>query len=502
MASTPRQTSSQQHPSEQATASPAPDTSSTHQQRRSSIPQSSTSESSSTVLLNHPSSSESSPKPEDHSAEPQSRPKAQTAVSSVEPRKCWICLEAETEDTPTSSQWRSPCACHLQAHESCLLDWVAEVERPKPNSPASSKVQCPQCKTPIRVARPRSIITELVRGVSRIQGRAMIPITAIVLIGGITYGCYIHGYYSVYIIFGAQDADRVLGAGPGHSLNNNLEWLLPLIPVTLLVSRTHYLDSFLPILPLFYFAVAHPTRHASFWPPSATMTLIALPYLRAAYTHAYQYLFAEREKAWINVIQPRAGEQGDGDNQQNQNDPNQEDDGMNFELGDNMELGIRMEVIEEVEAEPEAGPQPAHGDQAPPAQENAGGEGQPRPPQPAQQPPNQPQVANAPNAIPILLNVAFEKTFGALLFPGIAAGVGMALQWTLPRKWVAPPSFRDRYPVGFLQSHFGRSIAGGCLFVVIRDSLLLYSKYKTAQMHKQRRILDYDRAKGTSAEAK
>ena len=502
MASTPRQTFSQQQSSEQATASPAPENSSTQQRRRSSIPQSSTSESSSTVLLNHPSSSEPSPKPEDHSAEPKSRPKPQTAVSSVEPRKCWICLEAETDDTPTSSQWRSPCACHLQAHESCLLDWVAEVERPKPNSSASSKVQCPQCKTPIRVVRPRSMITQLVRGASRIQGRAMIPITTIVLIGGITYGCYVHGYYSVYIILGAQDANRVLGAGPGHRLNNNLEWLLPLIPVTLLVSRTHYLDSLLPILPLFYFAVAHPRRHASFWPPSATMTLIALPYLRAAYTHAYQYLFAEREKAWINVIQPRAGEQGGGDNQQDQNDPDQEDEGMNFELGDNLELGIRMEVIEEVEAVPEAGPQPGHGNDALPAQGNADGEGQPRPAQPAEQAPNQPQAANAVNAIPILLHVAFEKTFGALLFPGVAAGVGMALQWTLPQKWVVPPSLWDRYPVGFLQSHFGRSIAGGCLFVVIRDSLLLYSKYKTAQMHKKRRILDYDGAKGTSAKAK
>lgn len=346
------------------------------------------------------------------------------------------------------------------------------------------------------------MITELVRGASRIQGRAMIPVTAIVLIGGITYGCYIHGYYSVYIILGPQDATRVLGAGPGHGLHHNLEWLLPLIPVTLLVSRTHYLDSILPLIPLFYFAVTHPTRHASLWPPSATMTLVALPYLRAAYSHAYQYLFAEREKAWMNLIQPRAGDQGGGDNQQDQNDHNQEEDGMNFELGDNMELGIRMEVIEEVEAVPEAVPQPAHGNQAPAAQRDEGGEGQPRPPQPANQQPNQPQAANAVNAIPILLHVAFEKTFGALLFPGVSAGVGMALQWTLPRKWVVPPGIGDRYPVGFLQSHFGRSIAGGCLFIAIKDSLLLYSKYQTAQMHKKRRILDYDGAKVTSAKAK
>ena len=169
-----RQQPSQQHPS-------SPDASSSRQDRRSSIPQSATSEDSQTVLLNHPSSSESSPKPEPQRKQ-QSRPKVKTAESNKEPVKCWICFADETEDTPTSSEWRSPCPCALTAHESCLLDWVADLENPlNRKSPGPPKIECPQCKAKITIARPRSFVVEGVRAVQRATARFVLPFTFVTL---------------------------------------------------------------------------------------------------------------------------------------------------------------------------------------------------------------------------------------------------------------------------------------------------------------------------------
>jgi len=50
-----------------------------------------------------------------------------TVVS--EKRKCWICLAEEDEPLPNgndanTSRWTKPCACSLDAHESCLITWV------------------------------------------------------------------------------------------------------------------------------------------------------------------------------------------------------------------------------------------------------------------------------------------------------------------------------------------------------------------------------------------
>ena len=176
MASLPpqRQQSSRQRRS-------SPEASNLQHHRRSSIPQSATSEDSQTVLLNHPSSSESSPKPEPEPKQ-QVRPKIQTAESNKEPRKCWICFADETEDTPTSSEWRSPCPCSLTAHESCLLDFVADLEAPRNRkSSGPPKIECPQCKAKITIARPRSLVVEGVRAVQRATARFILPFTFVTL---------------------------------------------------------------------------------------------------------------------------------------------------------------------------------------------------------------------------------------------------------------------------------------------------------------------------------
>ncbi|KAL9136102.1 MAG: hypothetical protein Q9175_002691 [Cornicularia normoerica] len=491
-----RQQSSQQRRS-------SPEASSSQEQRRSSLPQSTTSEDSQTVLLSHPSSSESSPKPEPLPKQ-QARPKVQTAESIQDPRKCWICFADETEDTPTSSEWRSPCPCSLTAHESCLLDFVADLEAPQNRkSSGPPKIECPQCKVKIIIARPRSLVVEGVRAVQRATARFILPFTFVTLAGTVVTGCWMHGFSTIYLLFGSEDAERLFGIDNAVGINSKWALGLPFIPLVLIAARTRYTDNLLPILPIFYFASTGPQRDGPLWPPSASMTVAILPYIRAAYNEFYDRVCAPREKAWIKQIQPRAGDHGeDEEHEQNQEQANEFEDGM--DIG----LDLQVEIVEEGEGHEDgqaAGNAPEEQGQANQGQDQNQNRNQPvevnQPHVPNlhqrlhQHHQHQHQDQNQNGVQGLVLNNFFslpQTIMGALVLPSISAAMGALLQVALPRSWTTPPGRWDRYPAGFLQSRFGRSIVGGCLFVVLKDTLMLYSRYRLAQDHKKRRVVDYD----------
>ncbi len=45
--------------------------------------------------------------------------------------------------------------------------------------------------------------------------------------------------------------------------------------------------------------------------------------------------------------------------------------------------------------------------------------------------------------------------------------------------------------VGLLQQKWGRSVVGGCLFVVLKDAITLYCKWRRAKNQGKRKVLDY-----------
>ena len=330
--------------------------------------------------------------------------------------------------------------------------------------------------------------------------------------GTVVTGCWMHGFSTVYLLFGPEDAERVLGID--HAVGISTKWVvgLPFIPLALIAARTRYADNLLPILPIFYFASTGPQRDGPLWPPSASMTVAILPYVRAAYNEFYDRICAPKEKAWIKQIQPRAGDHGgDGEHDQNQEQANE------FEEGMDIGLDLQVEIVEEEEGH-------EHGQQAENAPEEE--QGQANRVQDQNQNQNQPAEGNqahAPNqhhhlhqhqhqhehqdqngVQGLVLNFFSlpQTIMGALVFPGISAAMGALIQVALPRSWTTPPGRWDRYPAGFLQSRFGRSIVGGCLFVVLKDTLMLYSRYRLAQDHKKRRVVDYDAKKGKKAGTK
>ncbi len=81
-----------------------------------------------------------------------------------------------------------------------------------------------------------------------------------------------------------------------------------------------------------------------------------------------------------------------------------------------------------------------------------------------------------------------STVMGALFFPAVSSMMGSLLKYTLPRSWVTTKFAGSR---GLLKEQWGRSIVGGCLFVVLKDMVTLYCKWKKARDFGSRKILDY-----------
>jgi len=196
---------------------------------------------------------------------------------------------------------------------------------------------------------------------------------------------------------------------------------------------------------------------------------------------------------------PREGETIE-EEAQNQNDQNG-GGVIGIPLGADIELVVDVNIAEE-EIVPqemvEAQPVNPDGARAEPneAQPNANAEAGQQQPNGAPAPQGDDEWGLAGRAI-YPIDIA-STIMGALFFPAISSLMGDLLKYTLPRRWVmkpfisiSPKIMKTLPATGLLQEKWGRSIVGGCLFVVLKDALILYVKWKRARDHGKRRILDY-----------
>ncbi|PNS17162.1 hypothetical protein CAC42_7216 [Sphaceloma murrayae] len=514
-----------------------------------------------------------------------SRARGETASTTSRPaprrqdtdlKKCWICFADESEDTPETSQWRSPCPCALVAHEECLLDWIADMESPsaRKRSIAPPQILCPQCKSEIHLARPWNPLVEGVKSLERISAKAVTPSAVLVALSTLREACVLHGMHTVLAVFGVDDAKRILQP----FLTSRLfevwdyqariqEWRdhwrlhlgLPLITPMLVLSRTSIADSVLPVLPIVFFATqgdADQPADLAQWPPSASLTFAVLPYLRGLYNAYYKRVWSHHERRWLKQIQPRThqeqsqnGDANNGDAPDNEDQGNvvAEEEGI-FEIRVDGNIWEDWEGNEEVEQQQPAAAQQQADNQAaidalinaadannqpeqeahplndPPQDTDAGPDvrlneppehvdiprNPPPPPPPQQQQPQpQPAAPNGERRLSISTTGLAEKILGALLFPTVASVSGELLRLCLPASWTSVAVSRTwragfgarGKATGLLQEKWGRSVVGGCLFVVIKDAVMLYVRWKMAQQHRRRRVLDYDRRKGKGTRA-
>lgn len=467
MASIQDQTGSHQRPS--SPASPAASSALKRKRAPSTV-----SEDSQVVLLNNAHrTSPSLPQSSHQHASSQLSSSSKPSSTASEPRKCWICLATEIEDTPASSSWRTPCPCALTAHERCLLDWVAQVQDPHH---LRKNIECPQCKAKITIVRPRSYFAEGILAVESAGGRLVVPIILITVAGGVLAAFWVHGCTSVLLVFGIEDSEHVLCLGRRNGSYSTADLFLPLIPVFLIASRTTMADNIFRVLPIFFLYSQVSTRSISrLWPPNPAVTFAALPYIRSTYNAFYDYFFAPRKKAWLKELQPRGGEHGEGP--ANENNPAPEEQGEEAQ-GHVFEIGVEIQLMAG-----DDGPDRPLADEAPLAQPIAGDA-------PAAQAQAAPRERPQLDIVGSSLGLA-DRIVGALLFPALSAAMGELLKLALPYAWRTPPRTWERRSAGLLQSRWGRSVVGGCLIVLLKDSAVLYSRYRLAQIQRKRTVLDW-----------
>lgn len=511
-------------------------------------------EDSQTVVIS-PTTTQDRPAPS--TSQPQTAPPAQSKPVTVIPdddlRKCWICFSDESEDTPQTSQWRSPCPCALTAHEACLLDWIADLEAPnsrRGRQGRAHKIECPQCKSEIIIARPRSLVIDGVRALEDTCSRAILPSVLLLSVSSIFRLFYEYGIIAVEVVMGPGDAVSILEPlfeVPRssqsftqhllHSIRTGTRLSLGLvsIPPVLILSRTSIADGILPILPMLFLATSPKQDTLSdlgSWPPSAGLSFALLPYIRSAYNFYYDRVWAEKERKWLREIQPRAttaAEEGDGAGQA---ENNEEAEDILEEEENVIQIDVDFNIVDEwPNGEPApaaaAANLPARGVapplHAPPqddieaiaeqlqqaeqqlnqleaeqgivagdAQGDAGQEGA----QPAAAAPPQPvPEQRGALALNIATNRLADTVLGALAFPFVSALTGDLLRYVLPRAWTTPSAaqFMGRKQHAFLQARWARSLVGGCLFVVLKDAVMLYVRWKMARNHRQRHVLNWDK---------
>ena len=423
-----------------------------------------------------------------------------------EPRKCWICFSDETEDAPTASAWRTPCPCALTAHETCLLDWVADVE--SDSRKKGSAIQCPQCKSPINIERPRNPLVRGVQAADRLSAKLVVPGLVSTVLGSVWAGAWLHGAVSLLLVFGGRDTNLLLNASRSGRLSSVWIWGLPLIPVTLVASQTSLRSPALPATLLLFSKLTYAPEPIGrgLWPPSASMTFATLPYLHVVYKELFRYFFAERQERWIKAVRPRAGQaaaardaedgqpangdahmhehEHDHDHHHEHHDHNHEGDVV-FQL----DIGLDVDVGGGGNGEADAAPGPDV-----PAARPAADDHHHHHHQHDHDHANNDNGGNGNGIQNRLLfdTVAFaDAMLGALAFPAAAAAMGHALRLALPKAWTATPTRWAQRPTGLLQTQWGRSVVGGCLVLVAKDAMVLYARWRLARDHQRRRVLDW-----------
>jgi hypothetical protein len=111
---------------------------------------------------------------------------------------CFICLLNESE-TPNAT-WVNPCPCTLEAHEDCMLRWVAETENTSGRS--RKALRCPACNARIRVDEPFDLVVNLRERLHRTYSRFAPFILLETVMSGVWVGSAWYGFISARMVGG------------------------------------------------------------------------------------------------------------------------------------------------------------------------------------------------------------------------------------------------------------------------------------------------------------
>ncbi|CEP15239.1 hypothetical protein [Parasitella parasitica] len=209
-------------------------------------------------------------------------PRQPTRVVAADERRCWICFG---DSSDSQGKWVKPCQCSLEAHQTCLLDWIAENQKASP----TKRVNCPQCATPYHLSQSNSITLALLTVVDSLV-RTSAPYITVLGVGcSLLFSFTTYGAYSVMSVFGQRDGERLIGSPNQWSYKT---WIgLPLIPVVLISTKTRWGDIILPVAAVSVLRATgnNPLHIKPTWPISPAMTITLMPWVSFLYKNAYRH---------------------------------------------------------------------------------------------------------------------------------------------------------------------------------------------------------------------
>ncbi|KAK4050005.1 hypothetical protein OIV83_003829 [Microbotryomycetes sp. JL201] len=357
-------------------------------------------------------------------------------VNDVSDKQCWVCYATEDEDRQAGDsrrEWVHACECTLVAHSDCLLAWYATDVANKQQQPC-----CPVCMTPYKVHERHSNALRTYKRWVRRWDKLSTAIAAAGIVGGCHLVLSAYGAFAIRA-FAGPDVARALLSRHDDKLPLRYWLNLPLIPLTLVLSRTTLIDSLLPFGPLALVLSSNPAHtdtlglaNLSFsYPPSPTLTLCLLPWFRVAYLKLRHRVFdavlgkRTRLEGLAGLMDTvRAADEGE------------------FEAG----VGPgRFEVVAEVEVEERV---IDDGDDAQNQRADDGEGHQHLQPEVQGQQPN--AVVN--NRLRVGLSRLTSLVVGALLFPATCSIAGSALFFLASRQANRP---RPSLPIALLRKLLG-----------------------------------------------
>ncbi|XDG10343.1 hypothetical protein ABKA04_009958 [Annulohypoxylon sp. FPYF3050] len=377
-------------------------------------------------------------------------------------RRCFVCLTDEPEAT-LPSDWSKPCTCSLEGHHECLMAWVTDLEN------QDKEIKCPICKSPITITEKWDLAIQLNQYLNRKFSRW----SPRILFGFIASGALVSS--SVY---GAKAID--LFAGPDATINfllnselktktlaevmrqpsetggtdgalpiNLLHFaVLPLIAPGLVLNRLRLGEVILIPASLLYATLIDQTNEYVTWPPSPERALTLYPAVKATYFHLHSTISKTLEKRWAAQAR-RLMPHGSADQPPAIPEAPEPQEGGNL-LDFEIDIQIGMEEEEDGDNE----------------------------------------QANRRNRALDGGRSPVNFLAGALVWPGVCYGMGELLRMVLPSRFTTRPLLGPN--TGILQERWGRSLVGGCLFVVLKDAFFLWVKYRRMMNRASRRIKNAD----------